>query len=68
MIFHAINPAIVNSHFEYKKDAKIFHSIKKGMNLVDCQLQLADELLFLGQMTQKKKVGRPSSSPKRSES
>lgn len=62
-IFHAIDFAIVQSWLEYKRDANQLQiPEKKIMDLLEFRIRVADGLIYCGNLVNKKKRGRPSSS------
>lgn len=65
MMAHSFDMASTNSWLEYKKDAKAL-LLEKPMDLLEFKENLAESLIFIGKgipFSQKKKRGRPSSSP-----
>lgn len=64
MIFHAVDLAVVNSWFEYKRDCNRLGVPKKSrMGLLDFRFRLAECLVKVGKAMPISKRGRPSSTP-----
>lgn len=63
LIFHAVDLAVTNSWFEYRRDCNRQQIPKKSqMQLLDFRLRLAECLVKVGKPVHQSKRGRPSSS------